>query len=146
MKKIIPVVLLIVFIFCGTAQALSWAYPFVVWDGRLYEVLEAEQVPASDIAEPIGRVATMADDMSGAYYGNASNYYPSGTVYYAINGKDLAKTIAVEVENEYLEAVYRQKPEFHFMNLLLDYRILMILVLVIMACVIYIARHKTRGN
>ncbi|MCM3611196.1 hypothetical protein M4S82_07995 [Planococcus sp. MERTA32b] len=146
MKKIIPAALLIVFMFCGTAQALSWAYAFVVWDGKLYEVLEDEPLPASDVAEPVGRVATMADDMSGAFYGNASNYYPIGTVYYAVKGRDPAKTMAVEVEGEYLEAVYRQEPEFHFLNLLLDNRILMIIVLAIMACIIYFAMHKTRRN
>lgn len=142
MKKIIPVALLIIFIFCGTAHALSWAYPFVVWDGKLYEVFEEEPLPASDIAEPIGRVAAMAHDMSGAYYGNASNYYPIGTVYYAVDGKDPSKTMAVEVGNDYLAAVYRQESMFHFMNLLLDKRVLMFIVLLIMSCMIYFARIK----
>lgn len=146
MKKIIPVALLIVFVYCGTAQALSWAYPFVVWDGRLYEVKEEERLPAIDIDEAIGRVATMADDMSGAYYGNASNYHPIGTVYYAIKEARTGEAIAVKVEGEYLKAVYRQEPMFHFMNLLLDNRILMIIVLLIMSCIIYFARLKVRWN
>lgn len=67
---------MIVFIFCGTVQALSWAYPIVVWEGRLYEVIEEEQWPESSVAGAIGKVVSMADDMSGTYYGNASNYYP----------------------------------------------------------------------
>ncbi|MFC3211648.1 hypothetical protein [Planomicrobium okeanokoites] len=146
MKKIIPLVLLMVFVFCGTAHALSWAYPFVVWEGRLYEVAEEDPLPQSAIAGPIGRVVTMADDMSGAYYGNASNYYPIGTVYYAIKGRDPAATIAVEAEGEYLRADYRQESMFRFMNLLLDQRILMGIILAIMTLIILFARRKDRRN
>ncbi|QHJ71417.1 hypothetical protein [Planococcus halotolerans] len=146
MKKIFPFCLLMVFMFCGTAQALSWAYPFVVWDGTLYEVKEEERLSENEIAEAIGRVATLADDMSGNYYGNASNFYPVGTVYYAIKDTGTSEAIAVNVEGEYLKAVYSQKAKFHFMNLLLDGRILMIVVLIIMAVIIYVARSKARRN
>lgn len=146
MRKIIPVTLLMVFVFCGTVQALSWAYPFVVWEGKLYEVTEEERLSDDEIAEAIGRVATLADDMSGDYYGNASNFYPVGTLYYAIKDTGTSNAIAVNVEGEYLKAVYSQKAKFHFMNFLLDGRILMIVVLTIMALIICFARLKARRN
>lgn len=146
MKKIIPLALLMVFVFCGTVQALSWAYPFVVWEGKLYEVKEEDRLSEGEITEEIGRVATLADDMSGNYYGNASNFYPVGTVYYAIRDTGTSDAIAVNAEGEYLKAVYSQKAKFHFMNILLDGRIWMVFVLMIMAAIIYIATSKVRRN
>lgn len=130
MKKVMLFSLLLAFVFSSTAHALSWAYPFVVWDGKLYEVKQEGIVPENDIAEAIGQVKTAADDMTGDYYGNASNYYEKGTVYYALKGVSPDEAIAVDADGVYVKAVYIQKAAFHFMNVLTAFWLWAILALV----------------
>ncbi|WP_339146841.1 MULTISPECIES: hypothetical protein [unclassified Sutcliffiella] len=102
----------------STAHALSWAYKFVVWEGGVYEVTE-EVVDASDLGKKIGEVKRMADDMTGAYYGDASNYYEKGTKYYAINGIDTGSALAVEdQQDEWVKAVYLHEAPFHWTDIL----------------------------
>lgn len=114
---------LVLFVICFTffssnAQALDWAYKFVAWEGGVYEVTE-ELVDASDIGEKIGGVKRMADDRTGSYYGDASNYYEKGTKYYAIKGMDSGNAIAVEEqEGIWLKAVYLNETPFHWMDIL----------------------------
>lgn len=118
MKKTMVLAILLTMLFSSHAEALSWAYSFVVWDGKLYEVKQDVNVPENEIAEAIGQVKTAADDMSGAYYGNASNYYEKGTVYYAIRDVPTDESIAVETnEGIFVKAEYRQQAAFHFMNI-----------------------------
>ncbi len=53
--------------FTSSVQALSWAYPFVVWNGNVYEVKE-EKVLESEIGKSIGEVKTRPNNMTGNYY------------------------------------------------------------------------------
>ncbi|WP_404428663.1 hypothetical protein [Sutcliffiella horikoshii] len=114
---------LLLFVICftvasSTAHALSWAYKFVVWEGGVYEVTE-EVVDASDIGKKIGEVKRMADDRSGSYYGDASNFYEKGTKYYAIKGIDSGSAIAVEdQQDKWVKAVYLHEAPFHWTDLL----------------------------
>ncbi|WP_046174212.1 hypothetical protein [Domibacillus indicus] len=101
----------------GPVQALSWAYPFVVFDGRVYEVTE-ETIEAADIGRKIGEVKRTADPMTGEYYGDASNSYSPGTGYFELNGTSVQSAIAVEAEqHEWKKAVYAHDAPFHWMNL-----------------------------
>lgn len=114
---------LLLFVICftiasSTAQALSWAYKFVVWEGGVYEVTD-EVVAASDIGKKIGKVKRMANDRTGAYYGDASNYYKKGTKYYAIKGIDSVDAIAVEEQQEkWVKAKYLHEAPFHWTDIL----------------------------
>ncbi|WP_058308214.1 hypothetical protein [Gracilibacillus massiliensis] len=85
--------------------ATSWVYPFVVWEGYTYEVLDEK---ITDVDEEIGSV-TRYSDME-TYSGNFSNTYKKGTKYYAIQGIDTAKAIAVEVEDGIYKKAERRGP------------------------------------
>lgn len=98
----------------SSAQALSWAYPFVVWSGNVYEVT-TEEVKNSVISKRIGEVKTKPNDMTGDYYGNASNEYPKGTQYFSISGISTNTAIAVQVKKEkYMKAVFVHKSTTHW--------------------------------
>lgn len=117
MKKIISLCLLLVCIGGGRAEALSWAYPFVSWNGHVYKVTE-EQVKETDLGEVIGEVERTADDQTGDYYGDASNFYKKGTKYYELKGIESHLVIAVEAkEGEWVKAVYIHKTPFHWTDL-----------------------------
>jgi hypothetical protein len=81
MKRLTLVLFLVFFTASSTVYALSWAYPFVVWKDNVYEVTE-EALGNEDIGNQIGQVKTKPNDMTGDFYGNASNTYPIGTKYY----------------------------------------------------------------
>ncbi len=120
MKKSLCFFFLFLFTAALSVQALSWAYMFVVWDGNVYEVTE-EAVPRGDIGEKIGEVKRQADKETGAYYGDASNFYPAGTGYYKIKDVSPHSAIAVEAEkNKWLKALYVHKAPFHWMDFLLN--------------------------
>ena len=108
---------LFILIFSISAQALSWAYPFVVWKGKVYEVKREEIIVNSKIGKRIGKVKTKPNDMTGDYYGDASNYYPKGTEYYEIKGTSTSAAIAVKDDNQWVKAVYVHKAPFHIMNI-----------------------------
>ncbi len=110
MRRVIGLVLLLLSISLS-AQALSWAYAFVVLDGRVYEVMEVA-VLEGDLGEVIGEVETMADDMDGSYYGDASNMYPIGTTYRKVSGEAMEDVIAVEDESGWKRAEYRHDAPF----------------------------------
>lgn len=116
MKKISFLAILLFLFIASPVQALSWAYPFVAWNGNVYEVKEEEILQESEVGEIIGEVKTQADDMTGNYYGDASNLYPIGTKYYEIAGTPTSEAIAVEVDGELLKAEYAHKVPFHIMN------------------------------
>ncbi|QUE87372.1 hypothetical protein [Exiguobacterium alkaliphilum] len=94
-----------------SVHALSWAYAFVVLDGRVYEVMDVA-VLESDLGDVVGEVKTMADDMDGSYYGDASNMYPLGTKYRAVDGESIEDVIAVEDESGWKRAEYRHDAPF----------------------------------
>lgn len=82
------------------AMATKWLYPFVVWDGYVYEVSE-ESVTA--IGNEIGQVKKYSDMEPQS--GNFSNTYPKGTKYYAIKGVSTEEALAVqESAGQYMKA------------------------------------------
>ena len=107
MKKTLCLTILFLFTQSISSNALSWAYIFVVHDGKVYEVKDELLLKQTNLAKPIGKVETKADEYSGDYYGNASNYYDIGTGYYKIQGVSITEAIAVETEEgQYVKAVY----------------------------------------
>jgi len=91
-------------LFMGSAFA-SWAYLFVVNDGKIYVITE-ERVEPNHIGSSIGKV-TKYSDSEGTYSGNFSNRYPKGTKYYEIVGVEIADAIAVkESDGGYVKANY----------------------------------------
>lgn len=110
MRRVIGLVLLLLSVSLS-AQALSWAYAFVVLDGRVYEVMDVAVLEA-DLGEVVGEVKTMADDMDGSYYGDASNMYPVGTTYRKVNGEAMEDVLAVEGGSGWKRAEYRHDAPF----------------------------------
>ncbi|MEK5529446.1 hypothetical protein MKX79_08700 [Viridibacillus sp. FSL R5-0468] len=93
----------------STVHAQILTYPFVVWDGKVYEVSEVVLLDEK-IGNVIGKVNTKPNDSSGDYYGNASNTFAIGTKYYEISGVSMADAIAVENERrQFIQADYVQK-------------------------------------
>lgn len=89
-------------------MATKWLYPFVVWDGYIYEVTEE---PVTVIGDKIGKVTNYSDMEQQS--GNFSNAYPKGTKYYAIKCISSEKSIAVqESEKQYVKADRKEKYEF----------------------------------
>jgi hypothetical protein len=115
MKKL-SIGMLLLLLIPTTLHALEWAYPFVVLDGRVYEVTD-EQVNQSLIGQSIGEVTTQADDRTGKYYGNGSNYYPVGTKYFKVEGVDISEAIAVEEQGTYMKAEFVQRVPLHWRNI-----------------------------
>lgn len=72
----------------------SWAYAFVVNDGKIY-IITDHQVDAKQIGKRIGAV-TKHSDREGTYSGNFSNHYPRGTKYYEIIDVDVNEAIAIQ--------------------------------------------------
>lgn len=142
MKKIFLFALVLIFISFASAQALTWAYGFVVWDGNVYEVKDEEFLQEDEVGEVIGEVETQADDMTGAHYGNASNYYPIGTKYYEITGTATSEAIAVEVDGQWLKAVYAHKAPFHIMNILTSPYLIAAVLLIILVIAGVIIRNS----
>ncbi|WP_100333459.1 hypothetical protein [Bacillus alkalisoli] len=135
--------LLCIFSLTTSVQALSWAYSFVVWNGNVYEVTN-ENVLEGEIGKIIGEVKTKPNDMTGNYYGDASNAYPKGTKYYEISGTPTKNSIAVEVEEKkWHKADFVHKAPFHWMNLAKKIAPLLILGAVV---VIIILRMKKNNN
>ena len=116
MKKIVFFILFML-IFTSSAKALSWAYSFVVWNGNVYEVTD-EKVAENEIGKSIGEVKTTPNDMTGEYYGDASNDFPKGTKYYQINSVSTDIAIAVEVKaNEYQKATFIHDAPLHWLEI-----------------------------
>jgi hypothetical protein len=113
-KKITALCLLLIFAAAGPVQALSWAYPFVAWNGHVYKVTE-ERVGEGELGAVIGEVKQTADEVTGDYSGDASNFYEKGTKYYEIKEIPSQSAIAVEAkEDEWLKAVYVHEAPFHW--------------------------------
>lgn len=70
------------------------------------------------IGESIGKVNSTVNQLTGNYYMNASNVYPIGTEYYEIHDTPTSEAIAVQVDDEWLEAVYAYKAPSHIMNII----------------------------
>ncbi|MBS8263906.1 hypothetical protein DYI25_05785 [Mesobacillus boroniphilus] len=144
MKRTLLFFILFIFTFTTSVQALSWAYPFVVWNGNVYEVKE-EKVLSNQIGKEIGEVKTKPNDMTGDYYGDVSNAYPKGTKYFEINNISTKNAIAVEVgDNEWQKAVYVHQAPFHWMDIFT--KILPTLILIAIIIIILIRFKKRKNN
>ncbi|MFJ6210985.1 hypothetical protein [Lysinibacillus sp. NPDC092081] len=130
MKRIPLLSVLLIFIISSSVQALSWAYPFVVWKGKVYEIKQDEFIEDSEIVKMIGEVKTKPNDMTGNYYGDASNYYPKGTKYYAIKGTSTSIAIAVKENNQWVKAVFVHKAPFHIMNVISNIYFISVVVII----------------
>jgi len=143
MKSSVMLSILFIFMFSTSVQALSWAYPFVVWNGNVYEVKE-EEVLKSEIGARIGEVKTRPNDMTGNYYGNASNIYPKRTKYFAINDVSIHTAIAVEVgENQWQKAEYVHEAPFHWMDFVTTNLPLLILIVIVIVFIIRIKKLRS---
>lgn len=101
----IPLITLLLLVMCSSPAAVaSWAYSFVVNDGKIYVVSE-DRVDQSTLGDVVGKV-TYHTDREGTYGGNFSNIYPKGTKYYAIQGMTPESAIAVETQEGYVMARY----------------------------------------
>jgi hypothetical protein len=97
------ITLLIFFVMPSHTFATKWAYPFVVWEGYTYEVIDE---PVTEIDRKIGKVSKYSDMET--YPGNFSNAYKKGTTYYSIKDVSTDEAIAVQVENgTYVKAIRR---------------------------------------
>jgi hypothetical protein len=102
--------LMVMLLLAGTFMAVkpvqaSWAYSFVVNDGKIY-VLSEVQVEPEQIGKKVGKVTSYSDE-EGTYSGNFSNSYPKGTEYYAVKSVDINEAIAIKVSDEtFIKANY----------------------------------------
>jgi ATP-dependent Zn protease len=128
----------------SSTHALDWAYSFVVWDGKVYRVTD-EKVVDSLIGKRIGSVKRKANDMTGNYYGDASNTYPKGTNYYEIIGESSDKVLALELDyNLWVKAVYIHEAPFHWMNVFS--KIFPIIILIAIFIVVRTRIKKAKTN
>ena len=142
-NKIIFLLIISLSITISSTQALSWAYPFVVWNTNVYEVTDDEVID-SLLGKRIGEVKTKPN-MRGDYYGNASNVYPKGTRYYEISGVATDISIAVEVkEGQWVKANFTHKAPFHWMNFFM--KVFPLLILILIAVIIVKIVKNTRKN
>lgn len=146
MRRIVLLSLLFVFVISSSVQALSWAYPFVVWKGKVYEVKREEMIGDRNIGKVIGEVKTKPNDMTGNYYGDASNYYPKGTKYYEIKGTSASAAIAVEEDNQWVKAVYVHKAPFHIMNVISNFFFISAVLIIALIIVGFILRPRKQQS
>ncbi|MBY0123053.1 hypothetical protein [Bacillus sp. S/N-304-OC-R1] len=139
MKKSI-FILFMFFAFCSTTQALSWAYPFVVWKGNVYEVTDEDVIKVENV---IGEVKSKPDDRTGDYIGDASNIYPVGTKYYEISGVSPSDALAVVVEEgKWKKAVFVHKAQTHWTSYVFKAFLFFIVLSLLIAIVISIKNSK----
>lgn len=101
----IPLITLLLLVMCSSSAAVaSWAYSFVVNDGKIFVVSE-DRVDQSTLGDVVGKV-TYHTDREGTYGGNFSNIYQKGTKYFAIQGITPESAIAVETQEGYVMARY----------------------------------------
>ena len=147
MKKFVPLFIILLFLFSSMAHALSWAYPFVVWKGKVYEVKHEDSINKNKLGRNIGKVKTQPNDMTGKYLGIASNYFPIGTKYYEINGISPTSAIAVEInKQEWIKAVYVNRAPFHVMNVFSIPKLCIGLILIIVIVIIIKRRQSKKNN
>ncbi len=99
-----------------TEVASSWAYPFVVWDKKIYEVT-SEKV--SHVGKEIGEVESYLTDVINDDQSNntdetnliqdgQSNYFEKGTKLYEVDGAKTTEAIAIQKENEFVKATFKR--------------------------------------
>lgn len=142
MKRITLLTPILILMFSSSAQALSWAYPFVVWKGKVYEVKQEELIEDHKIGEIIGEVKTKPNDITGKYYGDTSNYYPKGTKYYEIKGTATSTAIAIKEDNHWAKAVFIHKAPFHIMNVISNIYFIVIVALIVIGVIFRSKKFK----
>lgn len=142
MKKILPIICVFCFITTSFVQALSWAFPFVVWKGNVYEVTD-EVVHKEEIGKQIGEVKRMPNEMTGNYFGDASNAFSKGTKYFEIKAISSKEAIAVEAEEaEWVKAVFAHKAPFHWMDLITTLLPTITLIVIIIFIILRLRKGK----
>ncbi len=136
MERITLLSFLLLLMISPSVQALSWAYPFVVWKGNVYEVKREELIEDNKIGKIIGKVKTKPNDMTGNYYGNASNYYPKGTHYYEVKGVSTSTAIAVKEDRHWVKAVFVHKAPFHIMNVFFNIYFISVVILFVIGVIL----------
>ncbi|MEH7236821.1 hypothetical protein [Bacillus sp. JJ1562] len=146
MKKILTLTILFLLLTSTFASALSWAYAFVVHDGKVYEVKEDIPIKQTQLGNTIGQVETKPDEQSGDYYGNASNFFEIGTSYFKIEGTPTNEAIAVETEDgHYVKAVYVHDAPFSIKNVFMSFNFWAVIGIVVIVLVgITVLRSKQR--
>ena len=142
MKRITLLSLLLLLMSSFTVQALDWAYSFVVWQGKVYEVKQEEIITDSEIGNIIGEVKTKPNGKTGDYYGNASNSYPKGTNYYEIIGTSTSNEIAVKEGDQWVKAEYVHKAPFHILNILTNIYFIAVILIIALSIFRVIFRRK----
>ncbi|MBM7662148.1 ABC-type transport system substrate-binding protein [Bacillus mesophilus] len=145
MRRMIFLLLACFFLTTSSTSALEWAYGFVVHNGKVYEVKEEETLSQEEIGDLIGKVETKADEYSGDYHGNASNFYEIGTLYYKIAEVSISEAIAVETKpNYYVKAVYVHDAPFHITNILFSVYtwILIMIVILFLGIIVYKSKQS----
>ncbi|WP_314589853.1 hypothetical protein [Paenibacillus terrigena] len=80
----------------------DWAYPFVIWQDDIFEVLE-EEIDADQIDQEIGEVKRYSDT-EGIYGNGFSNKLLVGTKLYRVKNIDISDFIAVRIGEIYKKA------------------------------------------
>lgn len=98
--------ILLVYVLSATAASASWAFNFVVNDGKTYALSE-DTVNKSLLGAKIGQVTYYSDE-EGSYGGNFSNVLPKGTPYFSVQGIPVDQAIAVQsMDGTYVKAYYQ---------------------------------------
>lgn len=104
----IPFLALMMFILCISTVSASWAYDFVVNDGKVFVITE-EVVDEVLIGKIVGKVTNYSSDETAYSGGNFSNAFPKGTKYYSIQGIPPEEAIAVKTNEEiFVKARYER--------------------------------------
>ncbi|MDF2536717.1 MAG: hypothetical protein K0R18_2879 [Bacillales bacterium] len=125
MKRISFLSIILVLFISSSVQAHQWATMFVVWKGKVYNAdhivnengIEVKQeliLDEGEIGKVIGEVKTKANNNTGEYHGDASNYYRIGTKYYKIIGTPTSSAIAIKEGDKWVKAVYAFEAQKNF--------------------------------
>lgn len=111
MKKLILIFAVIftacTFVSCNKTKAeTSWAYPFVIWNGKTYSVT-SEKV--SSVENKIGSVKYYSTDEESSSENDFSNYFKAGTNLYSIKNVSMDNAIAAETSNGQYEKLAKRK-------------------------------------
>lgn len=122
MKRVVSLSLILVFLISSSVQAHQWAYPFVVWEGKVYKferIIDENGIKVNqeyilnegEIGKVIGEVKTKANDNTGEYHGDASNYFRIGSKYHEIIGTPTSSAIAIKDGDKWIKTIYVSKAQ-----------------------------------
>lgn len=111
MKKLI-LIFAVIFTACVLASCnktkteVSFAYPFVIWNGKIYSVT-SEKV--NSVENKIGSVKYYSTDETSSYKNDFSNYFKAGTTLYSIKNVNTDNAIAAETSNGRYKKLTKKK-------------------------------------